>query len=151
MKEIRRPTPMFEIRKRKDYVFPTIKINSSRKAAEYARTLYEDSGSIEVYESFYVIAMNRASHTTGIIEVSRGGINATVVDIRLIAKFAIDLLASSLILVHNHPSGNLKPSEHDEQLTKKVISAFKLLDITVIDHLILTSEEYFSFADEGLM
>ena len=84
-------------------------------------------------------------------QISTGGISGTVVDARIILKNALDLLASSMILVHNHPSGNPKPSHEDLTITKKITEAAKLIDITVLDHLIIFENKYTSFADEGLM
>ncbi|MBY0426863.1 MAG: hypothetical protein K2Q22_14610, partial [Cytophagales bacterium] len=82
---------------------------------------------------------------------SRGGISGTVADIRLILKSSIDNLASSIILVHNHPSGQMKPSNQDLALTKRVVDASKLLDVSVYDHIIFCQDQYLSFADEGLL
>jgi DNA repair protein RadC len=84
-------------------------------------------------------------------KVSSGGLSGTIADCRLIFKSAIYKLASSIILVHNHPSGNNKPSQSDINLTKKMVEAGKLLDVSVLDHLIVAENRYFSFADEGLI
>jgi DNA repair protein RadC len=83
--------------------------------------------------------------------VSKGGVSGTVVDVRLILKPAIECLASSIILAHNHPSGNLKPSQEDIYLTKKIKEASKLIDISLQDHLIIGEQAYLSFADEGIL
>ena len=83
--------------------------------------------------------------------ISKGGISGTVADPKLIFKAALDSKASSLILVHNHPSGNLKPSEADKRLTKKVVEGGRMLDLPILDHLIFTNHGYFSFADEGIL
>ena len=83
--------------------------------------------------------------------MSKGGITGTLVDVRLAMKTALDVMATALVLVHNHPSGTLLPSDHDRHLTKKISIAAKSLDIRVLDHLIITEKAYFSFADEKLM
>lgn len=93
--------------------------------------------------------LNRANKVLGIYEVSTGGISGTVADIRPIFAAAIKCNASSIILAHNHPSSNTKPSEADIQLTRRIKEAGKLPEVKVIDHIIVTVENYFSFADEG--
>lgn len=101
-------------------------------------------------EEFKVVFLNRANRVIGVYDASSGGITGTVADPRLILAAAIKSLAVSIILSHNHPSGNLKPSKADEDLTTKIKEAAKYHDIRVIDHMIITSEGYYSFADEGL-
>ncbi|MEO9022937.1 MAG: JAB domain-containing protein [Ginsengibacter sp.] len=111
-----------------------------------------DENKIELQEQFKVMFLNRANKVLGIYEMSTGGITSTVVDIKLIFSAALKACASGLILSHNHPSNNLKPSRDDEQLTSKIKSAGTFLDIQLMDHIILGSEEgYYSFADEGLL
>lgn len=95
--------------------------------------------------------MNRSNNTIGYAKISQGGVAGTVVDVKIIAKYAIDTLASSVILAHNHPSGNTQPSRADKDITQKIKDSLKLFDISVLDHIILTEDEYFSFADEGLI
>lgn len=102
-------------------------------------------------EEFKVILLNRVNRVLGIYHVSSGGIAGTIADPKLIFMAALKGSASSIILSHNHPSGNLKPSKVDLQLTNKIVEGGKLLDISVVDHLIITSEGYLSFADEGLL
>lgn len=102
-------------------------------------------------EEFWVIYLNRANRLLHRERISSGGVSGTVVDIKLIFKSALERLASALALCHNHPSGNLKPSDADISLTRKVVQAGKVMDIAVIDHLIVTDSGYFSFADEGLL
>jgi len=82
--------------------------------------------------------------------LSKGGITGTIADVRLILSVALKTLASGLILAHNHPSGNLKPSEADKQITSKIRQAAKLLDIELLDHIIISSEGYYSFTDDGI-
>lgn len=110
-----------------------------------------DSSRIEMIEQFKIMLLNRANKVLGIFEVSTGGIAGTVADPKVIFGAALKGNGSSIILAHNHPSGNLQPSEADKQLTSKITQAGKFLDISVLDHIILTAEGYFSFADEGLM
>jgi DNA repair protein RadC len=127
--------------------FPAIRMTSSREASEFIRQFYLDD--IGIFESFFILLLNRQNVTTGYAKISQGGVSGTVVDIKIIAKYAVDFLASSVILAHNHPSGNLSPSQADISLTKKTVAALKFLDISVIEHLILTEDSYYSFADEG--
>ncbi len=110
-----------------------------------------DENKIEMLEEFKVVFLNRANRVTGVYDASSGGITGTVADPRLILAASIKSLAVSIILSHNHPSGNLKPSRADEELTLKIKEAAKYHDIRVIDHIIITSEAYYSFADEGLL
>jgi len=110
-----------------------------------------DENKIEFVEQFKVLLLNRANKVLGIYEVSTGGITGTVADPRLIFVAALKSNSCSMILSHNHPSGNLKPSRQDEELTFKIKQAGELLDIKVLDHLIVTNEAYYSFADEGIL
>jgi DNA repair protein RadC len=106
---------------------------------------------IEFVEQFKVMLLNRAGRVLGIVEVSTGGVSGTFVDVKVIFSAALKGNASSIILAHNHPSGNLKPSQADLELTKKISRAGEILDIRVNEHLIITSEGFYSFADEGLI
>ena len=108
-----------------------------------------DSDTIDMREEFKVLALNRANQVLGIIPVSVGGVAGTVVDPKIIFGAALKTLASSIVLGHNHPSGNLTPSEADIRLTRKLKEAGETLDLPVIDHLILSSEGFYSFADKG--
>jgi DNA repair protein RadC len=110
-----------------------------------------DENKIELQEQFKVMFLNRANKVLGIYEVSTGGITGTVADPKLIFAAALKACACGIILVHNHPSNNLKPSIPDEQLTTKIKEGGKLLDIKLMDHLIISSEGYLSMADEGLV
>lgn len=101
------------------------------------------------HEEFWIIMLSRANNIIGTHCVSRGGMTATVVDVRLIIHTAINHLAAGIILVHNHPSGNLQPSAQDDSLTKRIVEAAKLLDIRVLDHLIIGADSYYSYNDEG--
>jgi DNA repair protein RadC len=101
------------------------------------------------HEEFWIVLLNRANTVIKKVPVSSGGVSGTIADPKIIFKIALDNLASAIILVHNHPSGNIKPSEADIQLTKKLKEGGRLLDTPVIDHLIFTNTKYYSFADEG--
>ncbi|HEY4785000.1 MAG TPA: DNA repair protein RadC [Bacteroidales bacterium] len=101
------------------------------------------------HEEFWIILLNRSNKILDRIKISQGGISGTVTDVRLILHLAIEKLASSLILCHNHPSGNNQPSEADLSITQKVKESGKLMDITLLDHIIVTDGCYYSFADEG--
>jgi DNA repair protein RadC len=103
------------------------------------------------HEEFWVILLSRANDILRKVKISSGGVSGTVADPKLIFKAALDQLASSLILVHNHPSGNLQPSHADIQLTKKLRAGGELLEVSVLDHVIFTDRGFFSFNDEGMM
>lgn len=112
---------------------------------------YYDENTIELQEQFNILYLNRANRVLAIYKVSTGGITGTLVDIRLILAMALKLAACGIILSHCHPSGNLTPSKADLALTSKMKQAASLLDLMVLDHIILSSESYLSFADEGLL
>ena len=110
-----------------------------------------DNSKIEFVEQFKVMLLNRANKVLGIFEVSSGGSTGTVADPKLIFAAAIKANACGIILAHNHPSGNLQPSQADNELTRRMKEGGKLLEIQVLDHVIVAIEGYFSFADEGLI
>lgn len=110
-----------------------------------------DLNTINLIEQFYVLLLSRSNKLLGIYEVSKGGFAGTVVDPKIIFIAALKGCASSIILAHNHPSGNLKPSQSDIAITKRLFEAGHLLDIPVVDHLILSEDGYLSFAEEGLI
>ena len=120
-------------------------IRSSSDIAEYVRAMIKDFN----YEVFGVLFLNKANKINHFEIVSRGGITGTVADPRVILKRALEEDATSIILCHNHPSGNLKPSRADEELTFKIKEAARFLDIRVMDHIIVSEEGYYSFSDEG--
>ncbi|MCU4174507.1 RadC family protein [Carboxylicivirga sp. N1Y90] len=101
------------------------------------------------HEEFWILLLNRSNKILTRYKISQGGIAGTVIDVRLILKTAIDNLASSIILCHNHPSGNKVPSDMDKTITTKLKEAGKIMDIPVLDHIIVTEDSYYSFADEG--
>jgi DNA repair protein RadC len=107
---------------------------------------------IEFVEEFKILLLNRSNSVLGIMDVSKGGISGTVTDVRIILQAAIKANASGLIVCHNHPSGNLNPSESDSRLTQKIKEAGQIMDIQLLDHLIISTEDkYYSFADNGLI
>lgn len=126
------------------------KISSVSDSYKLLKELWNEN-TIEMQEEFKVLLLNRGNKVIGIYEASAGGITGTVADPRLILAAAIKSLSVSIILAHNHPSGNLKPSRADEELTQKIKVAASYHDIKVIDHIIITSEGYYSFADEGVL
>ena len=123
------------------------KITNSQDAYGHIQPLIEDLS----HEEFWVLYLNRSNKVLDTKRISQGGISGTVIDVRIILKNAIELLASSIIICHNHPSGNLQPSESDNQITSKMKEAGKHMDIQILDHLIVTGNAYFSYADEGLL
>ena len=138
-----------ELGRRKKYqaVKEVSQIKSSSDAYYHCSKYFEDLN----HEEFRILLLNRSNKVIENKKISTGGISGTVADPRLIKKSALDAKASSIILMHNHPSGALKPSRADIQLTKKIQKASGYLDILVIDHLIFTDRAYYSFADEGLL
>ena len=125
-------------------------IKSSKDAADLLKQIWSDD-KIDFIEQFKVLFLNKANRVLGIFEASSGGITGTLADPRLIFIAALKANATAIIISHNHPSGNLKPSQADEQLTQKIKQAGKFLDINLLDHVIVTSEGYYSFSDEGLL
>jgi DNA repair protein RadC len=125
-------------------------IRSSKDAYEILKQSW-DENKIDLLEQFKIILLNRSNKVLGIYELSQGGITGTVADPRLIVAAALKANAVSLMLAHNHPSGGVKPSRQDEELTEKIKHGARFLDIQVLDHIILSNETYFSFADEGLL
>lgn len=103
------------------------------------------------YEEFWVVYMNRANRIEKVEKISQGGVLGTVTDVRLILRRAIDLLASGMVLCHNHPSGNTSPSDSDIRITQKIKEAGVLFDIQVLDHIIVSGTDYYSFADSGVL
>lgn len=104
---------------------------------------------LEYKEYFKLVLLNRINKVLGITTISEGGMDGTVVDVRLILQTALLAHSSNIILAHNHPAGGLIPSSHDDKVTKKIKEAAKLMDITLYDHLIVTGDNYYSYADEG--
>ena len=134
-------------RRGKSYSDEKVIIKNSQTAFDI---LQPKIGDLE-HEEFWILVMNRAHKVLDTMKISQGGITGTVIDTRMILKYAIDKRATSLIVSHNHPSGNKKPSEADINITKKIKNAAALMDITLLDHIIIADKSYFSFADEGLL
>jgi DNA repair protein RadC len=134
-------------RRGKSYSHEKVIIKNSQTAFDI---LQPKIGNLE-HEEFWILVMNRAHKVLDAMKISQGGITGTVIDTRMILKYAIDKRATSLIVSHNHPSGNRKPSEADINITNKIKSAAALMDITLLDHIIVADKSYFSFADEGLL
>lgn len=127
-----------------------LKISSSKDAYEILRHTWNES-TIELREEMKIILLNNSNKVLGLYIVSQGGVTGTIADPKLIFAVALKAHATGIILTHNHPSGNLRPSQADIDLTKRCRQAGELLDIKVLDHMIITSETYYSFADEGMM
>ena len=142
-------TAALELGKRRhsEDIFDRKIIRNSKEIAEYLKTNLKDYR----HEVFAVLYLNRANKIKSFQIISSGGLTGTVADPRIILKRAIEEEATSIILTHNHPSGSLRPSKADEDITNRIVQAASYLDIKVIDHIIVSEEGYFSFADEGLM
>lgn len=125
------------------------KILSSDDAVNYLREVVGDHQNVR--EVFIALYLNAQHKIIGHFVVSMGGITATVVDPKMVFSVALKCLARSVILCHNHPSGNIYPSDQDKQITKKLVEGGKLLEIVVLDHVILTEDAHYSFADEGIL
>ena len=127
--------------------FQKVQIRTSKDAYNYIKQFYTDD--IEIFESFFLLLLNQASQTTGYAKISQGGTAGTVIDVKIIAKYALDSLSPAVILAHNHPSGNTNPSQADKETTQKIIDALALFDIRVYDHIILTKDDFYSFTNNN--
>jgi len=134
-------------RRRYEEALELAKISSSNSVFEILQPVI---GELE-HEEFWILYLNNSNKVIEQFQISKGGITGTLVDVRITLRKALELGAVSLILAHNHPSGNLNPSEADKQLTSKLKTAAESLDIKILDHLIVTEKSYFSFADEGML
>ena len=130
-----------------DSEFTKVKITGSETAEKYIRQFYGDD--LEIFESFFILLLNRANETIGYAKISQGGIVGTVVDKKILLKYVVESLASGVILAHNHPSGNTNPSDADLRITKEIKELCNLIDSPVLDHVILTADSFYSFADNG--
>ena len=126
------------------------KITSSRDANDLLKENWNHD-TLEHIEEFKVLLLNLSNAVLGIIAVSKGGISGTITDVRIILQAALKSNASGIIVCHNHPSGNLNPSESDTKITQKIKEAGNIMDIQLLDHLIINDEDYYSFADNGLL
>ena len=123
-------------------------VRCSSHALEIFRETW-DKETIELYEECKLMLLNRANKVLGIAQISQGGISGTVTDVRIILQYALKSNASGIIICHNHPSGNVEPSEADLKITSKLKEAASIHDITLLDHLIITKDAYYSLADIG--
>lgn len=126
------------------------KVTCSEDAHELFRANWDDM-TINLFEEFKILLLVRNNCCMGIVPISQGGVSGTIADAKLIFVSALKARACGIILGHNHPSGNLKESSTDRNLTKRLVKAGKFLDLPILDHLIITDENYTSFADNGLM
>jgi DNA repair protein RadC len=122
-------------------------IKSSKDVADIFQPLLSDL----LHEEFWILFLNRSNKVINKMKLSQGGISGTVTDVRMVMKNAIEYLASGIIVCHNHPSGNLNPSESDSKITQKIKDAGNLMDIQLLDHLIISDKDYYSFADNGML
>lgn len=134
----------FELNRRKE----EIKIETIRSSVEAAQAMSPILRDLD-HEEFWILLLNRANKEIGRYKVGLGGVSYTAVDVKLIMKYAIVNSASSMVLYHNHPSGNTVPSQQDRELTKSIIKAADTFDIKVMDHIIIAGHSYYSFSDEG--
>ncbi|MES2813078.1 MAG: DNA repair protein RadC [Bacteroidota bacterium] len=134
-------------RRRDEEVQELTKITSSKAVFELMQPIMGELP----HEEFWVLYLNNSNKVIYKFQISKGGITGTVVDTRLVFKMALEHHATSIILTHNHPSGKLQASDADKQITKKIKEAGKCLDISVLDHIIITEKSYFSFADENIL
>ena len=128
---------------------PAIKLKSSKDVNSYIRSIYPVD--IECREAFMCLYLNRANNVQGFAVISIGGVSGTLADPKVIFQHALLCNSSSIILSHNHPSGNLTPSQQDIHLTNKVKKCGEMLDLPIIDHIIITKEGYYSFSDEAIL
>lgn len=124
-----------------------LQIKCSKDVADIFQPLLSDLP----HEEFWILFLNRSNKVINRMKLSQGGVSGTVTDVRIVMKRAIECLASGIIVCHNHPSGNLNPSDADTKITQKIKDAGSLMDIQLLDHLIITDREYYSFADNGLL
>lgn len=125
----------------------TIQIRASKDVADIFQPLLSDLS----HEEFWILYLNRSNKVISKMKLSQGGVSGTVTDVRIVMKKAVELLASGIILCHNHPSGNLNPSDADSKITQKIKEAGSFMDIQLLDHLIISDKDYYSFADNGLI
>lgn len=126
-----------------------VRVTGSPESVDILRSVWSDK--IEWIEEFVILLLNRNNQVLGWVKISQGGTSGTFTDPKIIFQYAINANASGVILSHNHPSGNLKPSQADRDITERIKNGGKLLDISILDHIIMTEDGYFSFADEGLL
>jgi len=126
------------------------KISNSRETYSLITNRW-NLDTIEMFEEVKILLLNKSNKVLGVYDLSKGGMSSSIIDVKIVLSIALKSLASGIIIVHNHPSGNLSPSKADIDITKKLKSACNLMDITVLDHLIISKDNYYSFADDGLL
>ncbi len=146
---MKRLTREYVLKAIKDNTLDTVQITNSGQAADYAQAFYGDD--MTIYESVFILLLNQRGNTIGWAKISQGGLTCSIVDKRIICKYAIDALATGVILVHNHPSGSLRPSQEDKACARGLKEALKLLDVTLRDSIILTEDGSYSLYDNGDM
>lgn len=125
----------------------THQIKCSKDVADIFQPILSDL----IHEEFWILFLNRSNRVINRMRISQGGISGTVTDVRILMKKAVENLASAIIVCHNHPSGNLNPSESDSKITTRIREAGSLMDIQLLDHIIISGKDYYSFADNGLI
>ncbi len=146
MKKLKSNIDLLSLTKIKTNI-PRATIERSNDANDYIRQFYFDD--ITIWESFFLLLLNTRRSTIGYAKISQGGVTSTVVDLRFIAKYIADTSSASIIIAHNHPSGDRKPSVNDIKVTEKVKGMMMYFDCVLFDHIILTDSSYYSFADMG--
>jgi DNA repair protein RadC len=151
-KKLKFPSTLAEISvsyKSTQHANSAVKITMAADAFKLLQPIFQEF--VEHHEEFWIVLLNRANKVIGISQIGKGGIAGTVADPKIIFQCALKTNASSIVMAHNHPSGQLFPSQADIQLTNKIKDAGKLLDLQVLDHLIITAETFYSFQNEGLL
>jgi DNA repair protein RadC len=145
--------PKIEWQMKYSHKVPSTEMFQVTYSADFANIIKEcyDENTVGYQEEFLLFCLNRSNKVVGFFSVSKGGITGTVADPRIIIKAALDCAATAIVLSHNHPSGSLKPSQADQDLTWKIKEAARYFDIQVLDHVIISDAGYYSFADEGLL
>jgi DNA repair protein RadC len=144
------PEITITIKKKKIAKAERIKISSSKDACDVFRTIF-NADTFDWLEESIILCLNRANEVIGYYKVSSGGTAGTVIDPKVVFTIGLKSCAQGLIIAHNHPSGTLRPSDADKTITKRLVDAGKTLDMPILDHVILTEEGYYSFADNGLI
>jgi DNA repair protein RadC len=147
MKKIKLPELKIKVKATKGDEFF---IKNSDDVVQVLRSIF-NADTLQWTEEFILVCLNRAHKVIGYYKVGSGGFSGVVCDVKVIMTMALQSSASSLIVAHNHPSGNLKPSDADRKMTDKINGACKLLDMTLLDHIILTADSSYSFAEEGYL
>ena len=138
----------FQLECKKSASFESAQIIKSEDAFKYARQLW--GSDIFMYESCFILLLDHGNNTMGWAKISQGGVALSIMDVKIICKYAVETLASGVVLLHNHPSGNMQPSAMDKKTTARIKEALKVFEVELLDHLIISDEKYFSFNDEGL-